>query len=272
MPDTLNQSPGFAADSVFRFTDSLSEQEVQAPAVPPVVLFPRHELAVRHENPLPLNHATPDWIFPVLLSTLAMFTFLRIFYARYFSRLFSAFANSNMANQVVRDENLLIQRASVLLNIVFYMVAALFLYFLSSVRHWEMEGLDYGFSRFLFFTILVAAVYSFKLIILKACGYIFGLDREMAAYIFNIFLVNSILGMALLPLTGLLAFASWIPITWITGAALAVIAAAFVYRLFRGVLIAMSTPSFSPVYLILYLCALEIAPLLVVLKLAALAS
>ena len=201
-----------------------------------------------------------------------MFTFLRIFYARYFSRLFSAFANSNMANQVVRDENLLIQRASILLNIVFYMVAALFLYFLSSAWHWELEGLDYGFSRFLFFAILVAAIYSLKLIILKACGYIFSLDREMAAYIFNIFLVNSILGMALLPLVGLLAFASWIPAAWISVTALVVIAATFVYRLFRGVLIAMGSPSFSPVYLILYLCALEIAPLLVVLRLAALAS
>ena len=256
-----------APDSLFRFEDNLTEQEDSALVQPNVVLFPGHALPVRHETPLPLNRTTPDWIFPVLLAVVAMFAFLRIFYARYFSRLFAAFTNSNLANQVVRDENLLIQRASVLLNIVFYMVAALFLYFVSSERHWDLEGLDYGFSRFLFFAILVAAVYSFKLIILKACGYIFGLDREMAAYIFNIFLVNSILGMALLPLTGLLAFAGWIPAGWITGFALVVIAAAFVYRLIRGVLIALSSPSFSPVYLIYYLCALEIAPLLVVLKL-----
>src|SRR5688572_8865514 len=145
------------ADSVFRFEDSLTEQDEFLVSQPLVNFFSHHELPVRHENPLPLNRAIPDWIFPVLLVVLGMFTFLRIFYARYFSRLFSAFASSNMANQVVRDENLLVQRASVLLNIVFYMVAALFLYFVSLAQQWEMEGLDYGFSRFLFFAILVAA-------------------------------------------------------------------------------------------------------------------
>jgi hypothetical protein len=200
------------------------------------------------ENPLPINRSTPDWIFPVLLSVFAMFTFLRIFYARYFSRLFSAFANSNMANQVVRDENLLIQRASILLNIVFYMVAALFLYFLSFCLALGDGGAGLRIQPLPFFTILVAAVYSLKLIILKACGYIFGMDREMSAYIFNIFLVNSVLGMALLPLVGLLAFASWIPAAWISAASLVVIAATFVYRLFRGVLIATGSPSFHGLF------------------------
>ena len=45
-------------------------------------------------------------------------------------------------------------------------------------------GGNFGFSRFLFFTLLVAAVYTGKLLVLKFCGTLFGLDREMAAYIF----------------------------------------------------------------------------------------
>jgi len=256
-----------AGDTVFRFEDSLTVQEETSAAARPVILFTGHELKPRHENPVPVNRSTPDWIFPVLLLVVAMFTFLRIFYNRYFSRLFAALVNSNLANQVVRDENILIQRASVLLNVVFYMVAALFLYFVSATFHWELEGLDFGFSRFLFFTILVAAVYTLKLIILKFCGTVFGLDREMAAYIFNIFLVNSVLGMALLPLIGLLAFAAWVPSFWIICFSLVIIGAAFLYRMIRGVLIGFGSPYFSAVYLILYLCTLEIAPLLVVVKL-----
>ena len=256
-----------AGDTVFRFEDSLVEQEESAVATRPVILFTNHELKPRHENPVPVDRSTPDWIFPVLLLVVAMFTFLRIFYHRYFSRLFAAFVNSNLANQVVRDENILIQRASVLLNVVFYMVAALFLYFISTSNHWDLEGLDFGFSRFLFFAILVAAVYTGKLLVLKICGSLFGLDREMAAYIFNIFLVNSVLGMALFPLIGLLAYAAGIPTLWLIRIALIVIGAAFLYRIVRGVLIGFGSPYFSIVYLILYLCALEIAPLLVVLKL-----
>src|SRR6187399_3011266 len=127
-------STATAGDTVFRFEDSLVEQEESSTAIRPVILFTNHELKPRHENPVPVNRTTPDWIFPVLLLVVAMFSFLRIFYHRYFSRLFAAFVNSNLANQVVRDENILIQRASVLLNVVFYMVAALFLYFISTAN------------------------------------------------------------------------------------------------------------------------------------------
>jgi hypothetical protein len=42
----------------------------------------------------------------------------------------------------------------------------------------------------------------------------------------------------------------------------------FFYRLFRGVTIWSSLSSFSLYYFILYLCALEIAPLLIIFKLA----
>jgi hypothetical protein len=281
MPDTLQghivtgqvatglstQANALPDDSVFRFEDSLNETESTVNTVQHINLFSHHAVQVKHENPIPVNRFTPDWVFPVILVVLAMFTFLRIFYSRYFSRLFSAFVNANLANQVVRDENILIQRASVLLNVVFYMVGALFLFFISAYSHWDISGLDFGFSRFVFFILLVSGVYTLKLIILKFCGYIFGLDREMAAYIFNIFLVNSVLGMVLLPFIGLLAFADWPPTLWIIRASVTVILAAFAYRLTRGVLIGFGSPYFSAVYLILYLCALEIAPLLVVVKL-----
>jgi len=274
MSDSLKVHPAATAvnaahlpDTVFRFEDSLTDAEETSAVTRPVLLFTNHELKPRHENPVPLNRSTPDWIFPVLLLVVGMFTFLRIFYHRYFSRLFSAFINANLANQVVRDENILIQRASVLLNVVFYMVGALFLYFLSTTGHWDLDGIDFGFSRFLFFALLVAAVYTGKLLVLKICGTLFGLDREMAAYIFNIFLVNSVLGMVLFPLIGLLAYAGGISSILLIRISLVIIGAAFLYRMIRGVLIGFGSPYFSAVYLILYLCALEIAPLLVVVKL-----
>ena len=46
-------------------------------------------------------------------------------------------------------------------------------------------------------------------------------------------------------------------------------ALAYVYCLVRGILIGISYQRFSPFYLFVYLCALEIAPLLVLIKLIA---
>src|SRR5262245_18914909 len=102
MPDSLKVHPAASAvkpaaqhaapaiapgDTVFRFEDSLTEAEEVAAPSRPVLLFTNHELKPKHENPVPLNRSTPDWIFPVLLVVVGMFTFLRIFYHRYFSRL-----------------------------------------------------------------------------------------------------------------------------------------------------------------------------------------
>jgi hypothetical protein len=269
MTDSLQaQQPVASAppDTAFRFSDTGALREMAPVRIQP--LFGRHELEMRHEMPVPVSRPQPDWMFPVLLGVLAMITFLKIFYSRYFKRLFAAFVNLNLANQLVRDENVLIQRASVLMNVVFYLVAALFLYFLGNWRHWELDGLEFGFSRFIFFAVLVAAVYALKLLILKSCGTVFGIDREMSAYIFNIFLVNSVLGILLLPVIVLLAFATWIPADWLIRLALAIVLLSFLYRLVRGVLIGRASPAFSPFYLILYLCTLELAPLLVVVKLA----
>lgn len=254
-------------DSLFHFEDSLTESEESNQAIRFINLYNGHSLEVVHEKPVPVTKHTPDWVFPVLLAALTVFTFLKVYYSRYFNRLFSAFVSSNLTNQMVRDENILVQRASILLNLTFNITGALLLYFISVWQQWDILGLDFGFGRFIFFILLVAAVYTLKLLILKSCGIIFGIDREMVSYIFNIFLVNNVLGIVLLPLVALIAFAAWIPAIWIIKVATGVIILAFMYRLWKGIIVGLGSPFFSAFYLFLYLCALEIAPLVVLLKL-----
>jgi hypothetical protein len=225
-------------------------------------------LQVKSSNATPITNSIPDWILPVLIIVVAALAFLRTFYSRYFSKLFTGIANPNLINQMVRDENILVQRASILLNAIFYLVAALFLYLLSGFYRWEIFGLDFGFGRFIFFVVLVAGAYTIRLLVLKSCGYLFGIDREVSVHILNIFLINNVLGIALLPLVALLVFASGISSGLIINLSLVIVAFAFVYRIIRGVLVGLGSPFFSAFYLILYLCALEIAPVAVVLKLA----
>lgn len=98
-----------------------------------------------------------------------------------------ALLNNNLTNQIVRDENILVQRASVYLSVAFHLIGAMFLYLVSIHYKWDLGGIGNGFPRFLFFSILVSAIYSLKFLFLKICGWLFDLDREMATYIFNIF-------------------------------------------------------------------------------------
>lgn len=219
-------------------------------------------------NSEPIDHKlySPNWFFPIILLILAVFSALRIFYSKYFSQMLMAFVNNNLTNQIVRDENILVQRASVYLSIVFNLIAALFLYLISVYYGWELGGIGMGFSRFLFFAIIVSSIYTLKFLILKISGWLFNLDREMATYIFNTFLINNILGIALLPFVCLMAYNQLLSNSWLIIICCVLAGIGFTYRLFRGVLVGLSTPSFSLLYLFLYLCTLEIAPLMILIR------
>ena len=232
----------------------------------PVNFFQSHELKVMHNGPQSLNRITPDWVFPLLLLIAVAFAWLRTFYNKYFVQIVSAFFNNNLTNQIVRDESILVQRASILLNIVFYLVAALFLYFVSVHFNWLPLGIGLGLNRYIFFALVVSAVYAMKFLLLKICGYLFNQNKEMSAYIFNIFLVNNLLGILLIPIVALLAFSTSINTTVVIYVSVIFISIAFLYRIVRGFIIGITSPVFSLHYLFLYLCTLEIAPLLVLVK------
>jgi hypothetical protein len=231
-----------------------------------VQLYHGHELKPIHTQPLLRRNISPDWFFPLIIIILIVFTWLRLFYSKFFSQMVQAFLNSNLANQIVRDENIFVQRASVYLSILFNLVAALFLYLLSIRFNWSLGGIGNGFSRYVFFVITVSSAYAIKFLILKICGWLFEQEREMATYIFNIFLINNILGMALLPIICLIAYNEALTFSWVLTLPIILIAIAFLWRIFRGLQIGLSITSFSPLYLFLYLCTLEIAPLVVLIR------
>ncbi len=229
-------------------------------------LYAGHELIPIHRTPLSIDKGYQDWFFPVMLFVLAIYTWLRLFYNKYFNQLIEAFLNSNLTNQIVRDENILVQRASILLALTFNIIAALFLYLLSLEIGWGLGGIGTGFNRFAFFITIVSAGYTFKFLILKIIGWLFDLDREMATYIFNIFLINNVLGLILVPIVALMAYNPAIQTHFLANLSLWLIALAFCYRIFRGLRSGLSVSGFSPLYLFLYLCTLEIAPLLVLIR------
>jgi hypothetical protein len=229
-------------------------------------IYRGHALKRTHNYPVPRQNITPDWFFPLILITLAFFAWLRVFYNRFFIQMIQALLNNNLANQIVRDENIFIQRASVYLSIIFNLIAALLLYLVSMHYGWSLGGIGSGFSRFLFFLILVSSAYALKFLVLKACGWLFEQEREMATYIFNIFLINNILGIILLPFICLIAYNETISITWLVLIPMIIIGLAFGWRLVRGIQIGIGISSFSPLYLFLYLCTLEIAPLMVLIR------
>jgi len=244
---------------------TLDSPVVAKPSLHYVQIYNGHELQQVHQQALARNNTLPVWFFPFLLVVLAVIAWLKFFYSRYFQQIFQAFLNFNLANQIVRDENIFVQRASIYLSVVFNLIIALLLYLLSLHYEWKLGGIDNGFMRFFFLFVLITIVYALKFIVLKVAGWLFEQEREMTAYMFHIFLTNNLLGIALLPIIGLLAYSAF-PYLWLAITVLSLVIMSFGWRIFRGIQIGLSVSSFSPLYLFLYLCTLEIAPLLVLIR------
>lgn len=230
--------------------------------------FSSHLLQNNSEYPNIFIPRVPDWFTVFFILIICGITTIKIFYNKIFKQLFDAFYSLAVANQVVRDENILVQRASVLLNIIFYGIAALFLYFISVKYNWNNPFFNHGIFRFFLFAIIIACFYSVKMLLLKALGYILQIDKAVAVYVFNIFLINNILGIALIPVVAMLAYCTIAFSVYIVYAGVVLVILSFFYRMFRAFSISMSMSLGSLYYLFLYFCALEIAPILVILKFA----
>lgn len=254
----------------FRFSDidTIRSQSYEEPVASGPKLFSGHALEPVHKNPQSFNKANPDWFTVILFIILFGFMWVWVFYQKIVRQIINAFFSSSVSNQIVRDENILIQRASVMLSILFYLESALFLYQVSVAFQWSNALLTDGFSRLIIFAFIIAFAYSFKMILLKLLGYLLDFDKPVASYIFNIFLMNNILGIVLLPIVIIIAYVSNPYTHLILIGALLIIGSTYVYRLVRGFFIGMTIPRFSIFYLFLYLCAFEIAPLAIIFKIA----
>jgi hypothetical protein len=228
--------------------------------------FSPNLLKINSTNPSSYSQPVPDWFTFFFILTLVGITAIRVFYQKIFSQIFAAFLSLAVTNQVVRDENILVQRATVLLNIIFYGIAALFLYLVSVHFNWNHPFINEGIFRFFIFAIMIACFYSVKMIILKVLSIILEVDKPVSIYIFSIFLINNVVGLILLPMIAILAYVSFQFSGVLFILCLGVSVAGFIYCMTRAFNIALSLPRVSLYYLFLYFCTLEIAPVLLILK------
>lgn len=280
---TFIQLPGLPADSA-RTASSQEEYRLSDEIVVPGIkhkqeysesagtketylpLFTGHQLRPVSSGEKPFQPRNPDWFSVVIFLVILIFTWFRVFYYKILTQLFNAFFSKSVTSQIVRDENMLVQRASVMLTAVFNLIAALFLYQVTVIYDIEIPYIGGGFPAFLVFALLISLIYTLKFLVLKAAGVIFMADKPVSSYIFNIFLINNMLGIALLPLVLSIAFLPSGYSLLIVKAAILLVSAAFLYRIARGFSIGLSVPGFSAFHLFLYLCTLEFAPLLILYK------
>ncbi len=110
-----------------------------------------------------------------------------------------------------------------------------------------------------------ALFYVLKHLLISYIGWLFDARMAARAYYNNIFVFNHVVGILLLPL---LLYQALNPLVYVLIAAWMLIAAFNLLRVIRGVILGRLHRDFSVYYLFLYLCGVELAPLLMLGKAA----
>jgi hypothetical protein len=203
---------------------------------------------------------TFDWLFGIFIFLILLFVWIRIFYGKFFNMLANALKSFKIASNLFREKNALIQRVSILLDAIYLIVISIFTFELARYHHlWEA-----GMNRFNLFMIVlnVFIIYTvLRIIILQLTGYIFFSKSTFAEYIHSTFVVNKGVGIALFPVV---IMQHYFPYQWLHGIlimGILIILMAFILKAIRAYQIIIRKDILI-FYLILYLCTLEILPLL----------
>jgi hypothetical protein len=107
---------------------------------------------------------------------------------------------------------------------------------------------------------LLTGVFLSRVVLVNMAGFLFNKTRIFREYLYNNFIFNKLLGMALLPFLVLSIYTNGTLREVFIWTALALAGTVFTMRLIRGFIFSFKK-GVSIFYMFLYLCALELAPL-----------
>ena len=201
----------------------------------------------------------PTWYFIYLFLMIGLLAWVRINYGNILIQSFQASTNFQVAVRMFKDNSLLQNQLDFILYIYYFLTMAFLLYYIElrvDMRPYELHGALLYFFNFG----VLAAVFLIRILLINIAGFLFNRGRILREYLYNIFIFNKLTGLVVLPLIFLLVYTKGFlqeVFFWIT---LFVISCIVMMRLIRGFVFSYRKEVLI-FYMFLYLCALELSPL-----------
>jgi hypothetical protein len=211
-------------------------------------------------NPQQRMMSTHDWLLGIFLLLVVLFIWIRIFYSKFFATLANALISFHITAKLFQEKNVLLHRVSIVLDFIYLIVFSVFIFELIAYLGFPRSGLN-GFYLYLLILNIVMLYALFRILILHLTGILFLIRTLISEYIHNTNVVNKGMGIALFPLVIMAHYLPYklVPVVLVLG--ILIFAVAFIWKSIRvyQIIIRRDVLLF---YLILYLCTLEILPLL----------
>jgi len=219
--------------------------------------------SVKTSGNFPLHdriNPTGNWLLLVFMTVILLFIWIRIFYNKFFSILSNSLISYQLSAKTFHEKNVLLKRVSFVLDIIYLIVLTVFIYECFAFRNLEPMKMDSYNLFLLLFNIIILYTVT-RSLILKLFNTLFQTESIVSEYVHNNFIINKSIGIVLFPVVFAVCYLpeSFVsPLLW---AGILILGAGIIYKLIRGYQIIIRKDVLF-IYLILYLCTLEILPLL----------
>ena len=214
-------------------------------------------------------HAAPSQTadFYLLLILCLILGLIRFLDVKYFFNVWRAFSNPSLGSRHLKDQ---IQDAGLpnfLMNIFFTFSMGAYIYYIVLNLTPIHSGAIPPSLLIIMLICGTAIIYLAKYLTVRFSGWAFRVEGITEHYLFNVFLINKVLGITLLPFIIFLAFADHQWSNQIMIISFVVAAVLFFIRYLRSWQVFGSFFQYSKFHFFMYLCASELLPIAVLMKL-----
>lgn len=214
---------------------------------------------------LPNPARYPGFLLGAMLVSLLLLTFFITFFRNLYGRAYQAMLNDNLLNQAFRDRQSGAGQAYMILYSLFFINGGLFVFLLLRHKKVVLPG-ETHLMNLLCCVGAVLLVVMFKHLLLRIIGAIFPIGKEISAYSFTIMIFGIMISLFLGPVNFLIAYAPENFTALLINGTLGILVLFYLLRSLRGAFIANNYLLYYKFHFLLYLCTVEIAPALALVK------
>ncbi|SKB85167.1 protein of unknown function [Parapedobacter luteus] len=204
------------------------------------------------------------WIIMAIGILLLFLGIVRAAFPNEVASIVQAFYSDRMLLQINKEDTLYSSWPFVFLYVLFGFALGLFLY-LCSLYYSTHTGSN-GIETFFGISVFVMVLFILKIIATRFLGFVFDMQRLVREYVSILYLSYFNAALVFLPVILVLSLAPQNQMVWVIPMTLIVVSCLFIFRFAKTATNLLTNHRFSKFYLFMYLCCLEIAPVLILIK------
>jgi len=246
--DSLSKGTGYPIFNLTELINGYRPKDLGPSSYQPGALLPKGDI----------------WVLAIVAFLIVLFAVLKNSFSKQLTAIVQSFFSNRALVNLNKEDNLFTSWPFLLLFVQFGFTIGMFFYLVAQYQ--QLEEVTKGFQFYLTISVLIIALYTLKIILLRLMGYIFNVQKPVNEYISILYLSYFNASLLFMPLVIAFALSPLKYGTFYIAIAAILLAIIFVFQFIRAGINILSHYRFSKVYLFLYFCTLEICPILILIK------